>query len=524
MKVLLINPSYQTWTSNVGVGHQVPLGLLMVGGPLLDAGHEVRLLDAEEGRLSLRKVEREVRHWQPDVVMTGHAGSTPAHPICLQTLRAAKRGRSDVIGVYGGVFPTYHARGILQQESAVDVIVRGEGEATTLELMQTLAGNRVLDDVAGLSFRRETEIVETPDRAPIRPLDGFRVGWELIKNWDKYRCFGLGRAAIVQWSRGCPHHCTYCGQFGFWVNWRHRDVVQMADEIEWLHRTHQIRFFTLADENPTTHRETWKRFLEEIASRDLPIQFFATIRATDIVRDAELLPLYRKAGIQYILMGIETTDESVLQQIRKGSTTRHDFQACQLLKQNGIFSVIGHVVGLGEESWAGFRQTLRQLKLYDGDYLNAMYVTPHSWSQFAQEVAEAPVVQTDQSLWDYRHQILGQETLKPWQIFLGVKWLEVCFHLQPRKMWAMLTMRDRDLRRQTLWTLFHTALVWFGEIGDFLCRTSFARHPQTLRETVLQQQGAPRESKPKARSTSWKMNRQDAKSAKKRTGFEYSNV
>ena len=47
MRVLLINPPYQTLTSNLGVGHQIPLGLLMVGGPLLDAGHQVRLLDAE---------------------------------------------------------------------------------------------------------------------------------------------------------------------------------------------------------------------------------------------------------------------------------------------------------------------------------------------------------------------------------------------------------------------------------------------------------------------------------------------
>ena len=63
MKVLLINPPYQTITSNLGVGHQVPLGLLMVGGPLIDAGHEVRLLDAECRRLSLAAIVGEVRRW-----------------------------------------------------------------------------------------------------------------------------------------------------------------------------------------------------------------------------------------------------------------------------------------------------------------------------------------------------------------------------------------------------------------------------------------------------------------------------
>ena len=97
----------------------------------------------------------------------------------------------------------------------------------------------------------------------------------------------------VQFSRGCPHRCTYCGQHGFWVRWRHRDPAPFADEVEWLHRRHGIRFITLADENPTTLRSEWQHFLEELARRRLPVYFFATIRATDIVRDADLLPLYR---------------------------------------------------------------------------------------------------------------------------------------------------------------------------------------------------------------------------------------
>src|ERR1700682_1500778 len=90
MKVLLINPPYQTLTSNLGVGHQIPLGLLAVGGSLLDAGHKVELLDAECLRLEMGAIVREVGRFRPDLVMTGHAGSTPAHPICMAMLRDIK--------------------------------------------------------------------------------------------------------------------------------------------------------------------------------------------------------------------------------------------------------------------------------------------------------------------------------------------------------------------------------------------------------------------------------------------------
>ncbi len=178
MKILLVNPPYQTITSNYGVGHQVPLGLLMVGGPLIDAGHEVRLQDAECRRLGLREIGDEVRRWRPDVVMTGHAGSTPAHPTCIRMLGAIKASSPAVVTVYGGVYPTYHAGRILADERAVDVIVRGEGEATTLELVGALeSGGHTskghLRQVAGLAFRDGEEVVVTGDRPPIVSVHPF---------------------------------------------------------------------------------------------------------------------------------------------------------------------------------------------------------------------------------------------------------------------------------------------------------------------------------------------------------------
>jgi anaerobic magnesium-protoporphyrin IX monomethyl ester cyclase len=509
MKVLLINPPYQTTTSNVGVGHQVPLGLLMIGAPLIDAGHDVKLLDAECRRLTMESIVEQVEQHAPDVVMTGHAGSTPAHRICVRMLDAIKAARPNVRTVYGGVYPTYHGSRILAEEPAVDYVVRGEGEATTLALIEALesdgtrAGHERLDRVAGLAYRASGRVILSENRPPIANLDLWRVGWELIERWDDYHCFGLGRAAIVQFSRGCPHRCTYCGQHGFWTRWRHRDPVRLADEVEWLHRTHHVNFITLADENPTTLEGPWRCFLEEMSKRQLPIYFFATIRATDIVRDRDLLDLYRRAGFLYVLMGIESTSDQVLQQIRKGSTTREDFQACRLLKENGIFSIIGHIVGLEDETPASFRTALRQLRLYEGDYLNAMYVTPHDWTPFGQEARSRRIVQLDRRKWDYRHQILAQTHLRPWQLFILVKWLELRFHLTPARLWAMFRDRNRLRRHQRMWVFRHTSAVWLAEVFEFLFRTTFTRVPVTLAEVVDNPQPVQRAFRANSALTSW---------------------
>src|SRR5262249_5355899 len=174
--------------------------------------------------------------------------------------------------------------------------------------------------------------------------DAFRVGWELIEDWDRYQYWGAGRAAVIQFSRGCPHHCTYCGQRGFWTRWRHRDPRRVAAEIGWLYRTHGVRFVDLADENPTSSKGPCKTFLEAVVAENVPVQLVRTIRAGDIGRDADILHLYKKAGFSRILMGVETTNADTQAKIRKGATTATDREAVRLLRQHDILSQVAYVV------------------------------------------------------------------------------------------------------------------------------------------------------------------------------------
>lgn len=470
MRILLINPPYRAITIR-GMGPQVPLGLLSIGGPLIDAGHEVRLLNAEEPLLADAEIVARVGAIAPDVVMTGHSGSTPAHPAALRMLAAIKAALPGITTVYGGVYPSYHTRAILNSAPQVDIIVRGEGEATAVRLVEALACGLPLAQVAGIAFRDENlTMVETEAASVIRDLDSCRVAWELIEDWDRHQCWGLGRAAIIQFSRGCPHRCSYCGQREFWVRWRHRDPARLADEIAMLHHRHGVNFITFADENPTTNPKLWRRFLEEMAAKALPVSLTAAMRATDICRDAELLPLYRRAGFCAVLMGIETTDAEVIDLIGKGSSETIDAQAIRLLRENGIIAIAAHVAGLGEESWRSRWRAFKGLLRYDPDLLNAMYVTPHDWTRFGAETAHVPVVEPDMSRWDFRHQVLAASGLKPWQLFLAIKATELALHIRPRMLWRMAFHPDAGMRRQLRWCFWNAAKVWRAEVGDFLSR------------------------------------------------------
>jgi len=442
----------------------------------------VLLIDAARHHLCDEEIVARVAAFHAEVALIAHVGSTTAHLCCLRVLWAIRAALPTVVTVYGGVHPTYHYRAILSEHPEVDVIVRGEGEATVLDLIATLERQRAssgqagtlpmacdLSCVAGIAWRREGIVSATPARAPITDLDAYRIGWELIDQWDDYQAFGLGRAAVVQFSRGCPHTCTYCGQWMFWRRWRHRDISRFVDELAMLHTSHDVRFFWLADENPTTSKDIWRQVLEEIAQRQLSIALCGSFRAQDIVRDADILSLYKQAGFAYILMGVETVTDETLGKIRKGSQVDDAYQAVRLLRQQGILSIVDYIFGLEEETprtlWRGLRGLLR----YDGDFVNALYLTPHAWTPLGyQQLKEGTVVEPDTWKWDYRHQILATRYLSPTQLFFGVKLVETLYHLHPRRLWRTLTVRDRTLRRLLRYSQWHISTVYWYEIAEFV--------------------------------------------------------
>ena len=482
MRALLINPPYRAVTSKLGVGEQVPLGLLSIGGPIVDAGHTVRLMDAEARHLTIASVVREATTWEPDIVLTGHSGSTPAHLTAMKMAQALKQGLPRVPIVYGGVHPTYHAEDILREEPQIDYLVRGEGEETIVNLLQALATGADPKGVRGIAGRVAQGIFINPTAAPIADLDAARVGWELLEDWDFYRCWGLGRSALIQLSRGCPHLCSYCGQRGFWTRQRYRTPEKVAQEIGWLHRTHGVRFVDLADENPTTSKKRFRRFLEALIAERVDVKLFATLRADDIVRDADILHLYKQAGFECFLMGMETTDAETQTLIRKGSTIAKDREAVQLLRQHGIISMMGHVVGFEEETDRDYWTALKQILFYDPDLINAMYVTPHRWTPYYAEIEDRGVIQPDLSKWDYRHQVLSTPHIPAWRVFLWVKFTEMIISFRPVAIWRIFAHRDRSIRRALQWCFWRSGLVWLDEITDFMFRDARLQKPVPLRD------------------------------------------
>ena len=186
MRILLVNPPHPSIGSRIPHEHLPPLGLLSIGGPLLDAGHEVRLVDGEFGPMTAGAIAQQAKAFGPQVIMVGHSGSTSGHPSAMEVTRALRAMLPDARIVYGGVFPTYHWREILADEPQIDLIVRGEGEQTILDVVEAWETGGDIEMVRGIATRRDGVAWASPQAPVIGDLDAYRVGWELI-DFARYR-------------------------------------------------------------------------------------------------------------------------------------------------------------------------------------------------------------------------------------------------------------------------------------------------------------------------------------------------
>jgi anaerobic magnesium-protoporphyrin IX monomethyl ester cyclase len=475
MRILLLNPPHSAIGSRIPIEHLPPLGLLCLGGPLLDAGHQVRLFDAEFGPKSLADILAYVTGYKPDAILIGHSGSTSAHPVVATITRAIRMAHPGIWIIYGGVFPTFHWRDIMDQEPQIDLIVRGEGEETIVRLINAIETGTPLGNVPGIVYRVANESHPDEPGQPmatgparlIENLDRYRVGWELIDH-ARYSYWDNRRAVVAQFSRGCPHRCNYCGQREFWGRWRHRDPVTFAAELAWLHREHGVEVVNFADENPTASRSAWRAFLEALIAQKVPLILVGSTRSDDIVRDADILHLYKKAGVERFLLGMESTDERTLDKIQKDSSESIDREAIRLLRRNNILSMVAYATGFQEETDADYWRTLRKIISYDPDQIQALYVTPHRWTPIAQTESKRRVIQMDLRKWDYKHQVLASKHMPPWRILLWTKLIEAAVQLRPKSLWRVLAHPDPGLRQAMRWYYQIGRKVWPYELWNFL--------------------------------------------------------
>ncbi len=305
---------------------QVPLCLLHIASPLMSEGYKVRIIDM--------RIEnyREFKIGNP--VFVGISSmSGPQIRYGLEFARKVRAEKPSCPIVWGGVHPS-----LLPEQTAasqyVDVVVRGEGEMTIVELACKLGAGQPLNAVAGVTYKSEGRIKSNPD-GPLIDMDTIPVElpYEFLR-LDKYPALKTGRFHM-QTSRGCPHRCGYCYNILFNKRkWRGKSAARVLDEIEYvLEKFPNVKIIDPIDDNFFVDKKRVEDVCRGIIKRKINVTWRANCRFDYFAHyDKDFVSLLEKSGCVELDFGGETASNRLLSLIGKDITSDQIIKAAENLR------------------------------------------------------------------------------------------------------------------------------------------------------------------------------------------------
>jgi anaerobic magnesium-protoporphyrin IX monomethyl ester cyclase len=358
--------------------------------------------------------------------------------------------------VAGGSHVTFMADEALEH---VDYVARGEGgEQLMVELIEALNGARELDDVRGLSFRRDGENVHNWLREPAADLDTLPFpDLRLLVGSEKLTTMPI----MTSW--GCPFDCTFCSVTAmFGKKYRFRSAESVIAELKDKRPT-RIFFY---DDNMAANRKRLKRLLQMMIQEDLVIPWSAQVR-TDVVRDPELLDLMRRSGCQLVYLGLESVNQETLDRFEKSQTVADIENAVKVLHDYGIKSHGMFVLGADTDTVQTVRDTVAFAVKNKIDTVMLNILTPLPGTSQFQEFDEAGrIFDKRWELYDAHHVVFEPARMTPYELQIEVlrgymrfyslrTWLRYVVSLQFTKQlvfhwWGMVIIRNwrRDERNK----------------------------------------------------------------------------
>ncbi|MCW5893774.1 MAG: radical SAM protein [bacterium] len=370
MKILLMDPPWYRFQQNANQPY-ASLGLtycaamvreqhdVVVYNPDLTPAGELNQYDVEmdgyqdylaaskdPGHEVWEEVRDVIADFAPDVV--GIQARTASFPAAVQAASVAKAIRPDVLTVVGGPHPTLVPSDL--GHPGIDVFVHGEGEITFQELVAAHAAGAPLRDVPGLAWKAPDGSIHTgPPRANYPTLDALpfpakdRILFDELMESDGY--------CTLMFSRGCPYRCTFCSSPQVWsrkVRWRSPE--NMVAEMVHTQRTWGTEFFSFQDDTFTTNRKLVHALCDQIMARSWDGAFRWVCNTRPELLDDELVGHMKAAGCRAIAIGVESGNDEVLKQMKKGFTADDVRRAADILRRHDVVLSSQFMIGLPYES------------------------------------------------------------------------------------------------------------------------------------------------------------------------------
>ncbi|MEM1581095.1 MAG: radical SAM protein [Candidatus Bathyarchaeia archaeon] len=379
---------------------------------------EVKVLDCNAQKVDWKQLENEIETFNPDIVASSALATCNTY-IVVRTLETAKKVNPNILTVTGGQHFTATAQESLEQYPEIDVIVRGEGEETLVELVKKAIKPSDLRQVKGISFRHDGKIFHNPPRELIENLEQLPYpGYHLVKDlMDKYHFAAMaGRKApyaLIEGSRGCIHACAFCTQWKHWQRrWRGKSPKRIADEMEYCYNNFGSRFIWLTDDNLGSG-ERIGGIADEVLKRHMKgLMWFAQARCDDIIRNEKFLPKLRSSGLRWVLLGVENPDQAILDEYGKNMKVEDAKKAVRLLKKHDIASQAMFIIGARKDTAKSIKKLREFVNELDPDFAIFTILTPFPGTKIYEEAKRNGWIEDfNWSHYDMIHAIMPTETL-----------------------------------------------------------------------------------------------------------------
>jgi len=393
----------------------IPLGIGYLAAVLENNKYEVNVIDCQVHRLTRDQLEAELVKSQPNIV--GVTSSTLTYKPALEIVKTAKAAFPNCLTMLGGPHVTVLDVQTLNESPETDIIVRGEGEQTMLELADLTSKSDLknLQEVEGITFRKNGKIVRNKDRAFIQNLDELpHPAYEHFQ-LSNYKISGKMYLPIIT-SRGCPFQCTFClASKMCGKRFRTRSPEKVVDELEWLRDTHGADVFAFYDDTFTFDVKRAYEICDEMKKRKFDLPWDCRTRVDRI--SPEILVKMRNANCQLIHFGVESGNQKMLEAMKKGTTVEQNAKGIKMAKDAGISVAISVVVGYPGETADMLIQTFDCIRKTAPDYIYVCQAIPYPGTELYDQLKELGwKISSDWSRFDEQSPVFENPLLSPQKI------------------------------------------------------------------------------------------------------------
>ncbi|EGW39401.1 radical SAM protein [Desulfosporosinus sp. OT] len=344
MKILLLEHPRTIRSERCNDIANTPLASCLLSGytagMLISEGHEVEVIEGFLEGLDYQEIERRVKVFEPEIIGVHMVYHWQTDMVLYDFLHKVKAERlASYITAYG-YYPTTDFEDVLLQCPDIDSVVLGEPELTFAQLVKAVSCEDCLENMLGLAQRDDSGTIVAMRRELIGDLDALPFP---VRTKALFRLPEIN----LQGSRGCYGGCTFCyinPFYGQGSQWRGRTPENIIAEIDELIARHQIKSFYFTDPNFFGPGERGQRRALHLAAliKSRNVKFGIEARVNDIHDDT--VKALVEAGLNNILIGLESGSDRSLQRINKLTTVAQNEKAIRILRKYGIEPSVGFIM------------------------------------------------------------------------------------------------------------------------------------------------------------------------------------